>query len=302
MSKEVLSYRGFLLQAMRIGPLEIDEQLKEHQKRIESLQQLIDQSALKLVLFWSIGVSFAVALGVGLFFQHPVAAVAVAATLVVGSFLATKVTWIKEKLRESSRYNKQLTQIETSQSTIVELKQNATAYQHRLEIKEGPGFLSVYRDVILADNYASSLTKMERERCVVLSSEGRGKDIELMDYANLIIELKARGVASMSDSVKFVDKVAAQNKQTAALAFARSVSLVSEPIAEEEQNFTSLVGWNAWLMFNAQGLPSHWEYKEHNEWLLAKSVLMNGYRKNVEAFNQAVEDFKQVGERRQRAR
>lgn len=296
-----ISYRLFLLQAMRIGPLEIAGKITEHQGLMDNAYQAINRHIRLLFLLWSMGVSIAMALAIGLYTQSMIVAMAAFGAMVLIAFMLCRLKTLQEKLHHSPRYALELNHIRTSQAAVNDLKQQAKAYQIRLEIKEGPGFIAVYGNTLLSDYYPSFFSRADRERYINLSRDGRGGEIDLMDYSRLVRELKTNGIEGYHPHA-IVDKVTAQNKQGAALAYARLIALSIEPLSDEDINYAAMVGLNAWFMFNAQGLPASWEHQQHCEWSIAKTLLVSVFTKNSKNFELAVNEFKHYGERRLQAR
>jgi hypothetical protein len=102
------------------------------------------------VLFWSLGVSGFIAILLGFFFQHYLIGLSVFVILVVASFMAAKIEYVKNRLIVT-RYIDQPNQIKRNRQAIENLQNNAKSYQERLEFRDGSGFLATFMDVLLSE-------------------------------------------------------------------------------------------------------------------------------------------------------
>lgn len=288
------SYRAFVLQALRTGPLEIAERISEHKNLINEAQKDMEYRAFRVVLLWALGLSAFLALLVGLLLENIYAGVGVVVVLLVVSLAFTRIKAVRNKLLSSKRYQAQQVQIQRSTQAIDELRNNARAYQQRLEINDGPGFLATYTDILLSEYYPSFFSLDDRERFVRLSEHGRGGEIDVFEYARLLFELKANGIEAYMDAGGLLEQVAPQSKYSAAVAYARLIAFNNARVTEDDIRFAALVGFNAWLMYQAQGRPANWQNYEHLEWDLVKLVLEHAFRKNTLGLAKAAAEYQEL--------
>lgn len=291
------SYRAFTLQALRTGPLEIAEKISEHKGLIDEAKHYIQHHVFRLVLYWSLALSAFISLTIGLVFWNVYLGIVLFILLVAASFAITNVGFIKKRLMASTRYSEQQQQIERSTQAIDELRQHAKNYQNRLEINEGPGFIATFMDVLLNPYYPSFFAMDDRLRFVSLSESGRGSEIDLFEYAKLLFEIKANGIEEYTGEEALINSILPQNKYNAALAYARLIAFDTSKATEDEMRQIALVGYNAWLVYQAQGRPANWENQIHVEWDMAKTILENGFRKNTLGLARAVSEYRVLAEK-----
>lgn len=286
-----LSYRAFTLQALRTGPLEIAEKISEHKAIIQAAEETIERNVYRLVLFWLLGVSIGIAVGAGLLLRNLYVGGGIFLLLVAASFMVAQFRYVKKRLMASSRYAEQHQKIHRSTQAIDELHNNARAYQQRLEISNGPGFIATFMDVLLSQYYPSFFSLDDRSRFVRLSENGRGAEMDVFEYARLLFELKANGIEEYVDPENMVEKIPSQNKYNAAVAFARAIAFNTAKATENDIRFAALVGLNAWLVFQDQGRPGGWENQQHLEWDIAHRILAHAVAKNTMGLAKAMSEL-----------
>jgi hypothetical protein len=294
---EPQSYRAFTLQSLRTGPLEIAEKISEHKGLMQSAEAFIEKSVYRLVLFWSLGVSAFLAVGGGLFLRNIYVGIGIFVVLVIGSFMATQIRYVKTRLMASGRYSAQHEQIRRSAQAIEELRNNAKAYQERLEISNGPGFIVTFMDILLSQYYPSFFSLDDRARFLYLSEKGRGAEMDVFEYARVLFELKANGIEEYVNHENIVEKIPAQNKYNAAVAFARTIAFNPDKATEDDMRFTALVGLNAWIVYQAQGRPGNWENHQHMEWEIVRRILEHSVAKNTLGLVKAISELMDFDER-----
>ena len=288
------SYRQFILNTLQLEPLVIageQSRLKhdiwQHQQRIRQIRQrtLVAAGAAA----WLLLLGLLVLAGVAVL---PAVLLALLAPAALAA--ASRWTALPQLVEPWLPCRRERRLIAQAQAEISRLRQRAITYQQHLEPANGPGLLAVFADILTHPAYVSCFSVIQRRRFVDLSISGQGSSVDIIDYASLLLELKNTCYERYCSAASLVEQVMPQNKIEVALAYASLLGQKQLKVDADDVRFAALIGLNALLTCQQQGLPAQWHTREHRRWELARQILQLAFQQKTLALAKVLVEFEQL--------
>ncbi|NRB37319.1 MAG: hypothetical protein HRU20_02490 [Pseudomonadales bacterium] len=281
------SFRSYKLATLRLTSLLIDDRIHTNQNAIDKIKSGLKYKARSVVFFWSLFISAFFALLVLFTTSDLQCSLYTFFAFVSISLAVTFIPAIINKLIASHRYRQAFAKIAEYEQDSHAAQTGAGRYQQHLEINNGPGFICLYRDVILADNFESEIPIKNRQDMLEASENGFGKNIDLYSYANLLNTLKQQGI---TDSSSIADTIAGQSDDKACLAYTDLICDHFEDTSLSQLHISALIGLHCHSNFHLESFDT-----DINEsWDLSNKIFNDSLSRQTENLSRHINAYQSL--------
>jgi len=265
------SFRWEVIRRATLSNKLIDGQIDLLRKQIISIEEGLKQAIIMRIVI--IGLLIGALLGAvwAVMLHNIIIGVAVGLITLVSTSLTIFAPQTNRFCRKRLFAKQYISDIEECESDIDSIERQARNIQTALEPNDSPGFLSIYSDVFTDRQYDSEFTMDDRACYAVLSENGQGDEIPLIDYHKVLDELKRSSTRYYINPL--VDNVRYQVSEGLVVDLAQSVvNFVLKTPREYRKNDgsqLSITGRHYWSYLKRNGLPADWSASEHTRFELA---------------------------------